>query len=186
MDDIVSFIIENSGQIVSGVGVLILAIVHKFRKNWKSKLNIEGQWQGMSLYIPLQNDSDHECIYKLRVTIKQNGPYISFKESIYEILDDQQTLMKRPERIVTGQGKFHGDKDIIIRLQEQKGLTCGVIYMISDYWGNELSGYIVVTNPFDGKPVVVKILLRRTDGNIVQISDLNFDEISFIHNHFLI
>lgn len=186
MDDIVNFIIGNSGQIVSGVGVLILAIIQKFRKSWKSKLNIEGQWQGMSIYIPLQNDSDHECIYKLRVTIKQNGPYIKFKESIYEIFDDQHTLMQRPERIVKGQGKFHGDKDIIIRLQEQKGLTCGVIYMISDYWGNELSGYIVVTNPFDGKPVVVRILLRRAGNQIVKVDDLKFEELKFIHDKFLI
>ncbi len=123
MEEILNFIIGNSGQVVSGVGVIILAIIHKFRKNWKSKLNIEGQWQGMSLYIPLQNDSDHECIYKLRVKIKQRGPYIIFEESIYEILDDNHSPLQRPERIVKGRGKFHGDKDIIIRLQEQKGLT---------------------------------------------------------------
>lgn len=89
----------------------------------------------MSLYIPLQDDPDHECIYELKVLIKQHGPYIKFEENIFEILDNNHNSMRRPERIVKGQGRFHGDKDIIIRLQEQDGLTCGVIYMVSDSWG---------------------------------------------------
>ncbi len=72
------------------------------------------------------------------------------------------------------------------KLQEDRGLTCGVIYMISDSWGKELFGYIVVTNPFDGRPVVVKILLRRTGDRIVKVDDLKFEELKFIHYKFLI
>lgn len=44
MNKIIDFIIENSKEVVSGIGILILAILHKFRKDWKAKLNIEGQW----------------------------------------------------------------------------------------------------------------------------------------------
>lgn len=186
MDEFINFVIENSKQVISGLGILLLGLLHAFRKNWRSKLDISGDWQGMSLYIPLQNDTDHECLYKLKVKIKQSGPYLSFEESIFEILDDCSQIMSRPERIVKGKGKFYGDKDIIIKLQEDRGLTCGIIYMISDSWGKELFGYIVVTNPFDGKPVVVKILLRRTSGQIVKVNDLKFDELKFIHDKFLI
>lgn len=186
MDDIVDILVKNSSEIYSGIAICILAIVHAMKKHWTHKLNISGEWQGMSLYIPLQNDNDHECIYKLRVTIKQKGAYIRFEENIYEILDFDNQLMGRPERKVKGKGKFHSDKDIIIRLQESDCLTCGVIYMVSDSWGNELAGYIVVTNPFDGKPVVVRILLRRSKDRAVQISDLKFDDIKFIHEQFLI
>lgn len=186
MNEIYNFVIENLKEVVSGVGIIILAIFHKIRKDWKAKLNIEGEWQGMSLYIPLQNDPDHECLYKFKAKIKQTGSYISFEENIIEILDENNQVMSRPERIVKGKGKFYGDKDIIIKLQEEKGLTCGVIYMISDSWANELSGYIVVTNPFDGKPVVVRLLLRRSRDKVVQIQDLKFDEIKFIHDKFLI
>lgn len=186
MNEIFEFMLKNSTELISGFGVLLLAILHKFRKNWKSKLNIDGRWQGMSVYIPLQNDSDHECLYKLRVKITQRGPYLYFKEDIFEILDSKNNIMMRPERTVIGKGKFYSDKDIIIKLQEEKGLTCGVIYMVSDSWGNELSGYIVVTNPFDGRPVVVKILLRRTDDKVVGLSDLNFNDIKFIHDKFLV
>lgn len=184
MNTILEFIINNSSEVISGFGVLILALLHKFRHIWKSKLNIEGRWQGMSIYIPLQNDNDYECIYKLRVKIRQRGPYINFEEDIFEILDINNNIMGRQERKVRGKGQFYGDKDIIIKLQEEKGLTCGVIYMISDSWGKELFGYIVVTNPFDGRPVVVRILLRRTDDKAVRISDLNFNDIRFIHDQF--
>lgn len=186
MDSIVDFIIENSKQFVSGIGILLLAILHKIRRDWKDKLNIQGEWQGMSVYIPLQNDHDHECIYKLRAKIKQTGPYISFEEDIFELLDNNLQTLSRPERKVRGKGKFHSDKDIIIKLQETKGLTCGVIYVVSDSWGKELSGYIVVTNPFDGKPVVVRLLLRKAEASPVVLKDLNFDDIKFIRTKFLI
>lgn len=186
MDEFINFVIENSKQFISGFGILLLGLLHAFRKNWRSKLDISGDWQGMSLYIPLQNDTDHECLYKLKVKIKQSGPYLSFEESIFEILDDSNQIMSRPERIVKGKGKFYGDKDIIIKLQEDRGLTCGVIYMISDSWGKELFGYIVVTNPFDGRPVVVRILLRRTGDQTVKVNDLKFEELRFIHDKFLI
>ena len=58
--------------------------------------------------------------------------------------------------------------------------------MVSDSWGKELSGYIVVTNPFDGKPVVVRLLLRKAEASPVVLKDLNFDDIKFIHTKFLI
>lgn len=186
VDYLVEFVLKNPSEICSGIVILFLAIIHSFRKSWTAKLNIAGEWQGMSLYIPLQDDNDHECIYKLRVKIKQTGPYLSFEENIFEILDNNHDLMERHERIVKGKGKFYSDKDIIIKLQESEGLTCGVIYMISNYWATELSGYIVVTNPFDGKPVVVRLLLRRKNDTIVMLSDLKFDEVKFIHDKFLI
>ncbi len=156
MEIFLDFIIKYSGEFITGFAVLFLLILDFIRRKWKSKLDISSEWQGLSLYIPLQDDSDIECIYKIQAKFKQVGPYLKLEEELFEIQDVNENVMEREKRKVYGKGKFYGDKDIIINLQEDKGLTCGVMYLISNSWGKELFGYIVVTNPFDGTPVVVK------------------------------
>jgi hypothetical protein len=184
MEIFLDFIIKYSGEFITGFAVLFLLILDFIRRKWKSKLDISGEWQGLSLYIPLQDDPDIECIYKIQAKFKQVGPYLKLEEELFEIQDVNENVMEREKRKVYGKGKFYGDKDIIINLQEDQGLTCGVMYLISNSWGKELSGYIVVTNPFDGTPVVVKIMLRKDLDKPVKLKDLRFHNLQFIHQHF--
>lgn len=187
-----NFLSDNWERIAEAIGIILAVFCMKIKDFYryilcfrKSKINISGEWKGMSIYIPLVEDKDLECIYKLNIKIEQRGGVVDFYEDIYEIRNIYNEPMGRDKRKVKGKGRFYNDKDIIINLEENAGMTCGIMYLVvTETWGNELGGMIIVTNPFDGKPVVVKILLRRNDKEDVKLEDLGFYDLKSIYSHY--
>ncbi|MDD4822032.1 MAG: hypothetical protein PHI48_05690 [Bacteroidales bacterium] len=173
--------------IITTSGAIITAIITK--KEWilffeKPKIKLDGKWKGISIYVPLENDNDLECVYKINADIEQKGRRIKLTENIYEILDFNNNVLRKEPRTFVGKGKIMREQDITIDFNEKRGLTCGVMYLVSDYWGNELKGLMAVTNPYCGKPVVVKILLRRVDKEDIKVDDLGFNYLRPIYTHY--
>jgi len=146
----------------------------------RSKLNVTGKWHGWSVYIPLEGSfyEDHEAIYKIEAEFKQVGRRIWITEilkDIYNIYGDR--LEDLPPREVIGSGMMVGDADITLRFSEKDSLTPGAMYLVLNTWGDELRGVLAVKSPTIGKPVAVRILLRRIEKRMPSLKELGIARI---------
>jgi len=171
--------------IVGAIGVIVAAFISKydvllfFRR--PSPFNLSGEWQGMSIYIPIDplKEEGKECIYKFSVNISQFGGIIRFEETIYEFFDiDCKKIEGTPSRIIKGKGRFISQNEIIIDFEEKYRLTTlGTIYLKLHDSGNELRGIIAIRKPSRSTPVSVKILLRRISEKLVIFDDLEVKKV---------
>ncbi len=140
-----------------------------------TKLNVTGKWHGWSVYVPIEGffHKDREAIYRVEAELTQRGRRVWMSEVLKEILDiDGRALDGYPPREFEGKGEMVGDADITLAFAEKHGLTNGTMYLVLNTWGDELYGILAVRNPHIGKPVAVKVLLRRIEKAMPVIEDL--------------
>lgn len=154
-----------------GVGVAatwLLWLIDHYDPIWSLRHlkheRLSGQWHGWSVYIPVEGffSRDSEAIYQTAVNFRQRGRRIAFEETLTHIFDiNGEPLGHLPARHFSGRGRIDGDFDISGSFKERGGLTVGSMHIVVDWRANELTGILSVRPQIPGRPVAVKILLRR-------------------------
>jgi len=172
MSVIIGGISQTAISVISaGVGIVVtvlLWIADRYDVDWALKRakgeRITGRWYGWSVYIPVNGffSIDREAIYKSVVDFKQRGRRLTFDETLTEIYDiDGRHLAHLAQRRFHGRGRIQGDFDISARFKERRGLTIGSMHLVADWRAHEITGILSVRPQIPGRPVAVKILLRR-------------------------
>lgn len=166
---------------IGAVAVLIAALISKydlFSLFKKTTFNLSGNWQGMSVYMPIDSyNVGSECVYSFSAVIKQSGNRLKLLETIKDFFDLNMTKLELPLRIIEGNGKIVGEKDVIIQFTEKGSVNHGTMYLSSNSWGKELQGIIAVRNPYIGTPSIVKIILGRSDSTPVTPEKLGINKV---------
>jgi hypothetical protein len=139
-----------------------------------------GKWHGWSVYVPIEGFffTDREAIYQVIAEFEQKGRHVSMTEVLKEIYNiDGARLEQYSPREFVGKGEMVSEADVTLNFQEKGGLTCGTMYLVLNTWGDELYGIVAVRNPYVGKPVAVKILLRRIEKQMPSLEELGIDRI---------
>lgn len=179
----VAAVIAASGAIIAGlIAKYDLLLLFK-----RSRLNLTGTWQGVSIYMPIDIfNVGSECIYRFSAEISQFGGTIRIKETIDEFFDiDGNRIDGHAVRVIEGKGKVLGDRDIIIQFREKDNLTCGTMYLTVNTWGKELQGMIAVSNPYFGTPAGVKVVLRRAGEKQLTYDDIGVRKVKAMAEAFL-
>jgi len=141
-------------------------------------LSVEGQWHGISVYVPIDSYSPgSEAIYKFDIEFQQTGSRLRFREWIQEIRDTEGTLLPQAGRVVKGKGRVVNDRDIIMEFVEEGSLTRGTFYLTADNWVRNVSGVITVRNPHFGAVATVKVLMRRKSEPVPTLAELGWQRL---------
>ena len=127
---------------------------------------VTGEWYGWSIYIPVDGffSRDREAIYEVVAKFRQRGQRVTFEETLTRLYDIDGTYLSfLPPRRFRGRGTIGKNYDLSAQLWEKGGLTKGSLYVVVDSRAGELTGMLAIRPPIPGRPVAVKILLRRGD-----------------------
>jgi hypothetical protein len=167
-----------------GVGIGVFAtflfwVIDRYDPIWAIRhikdQKLSGKWHGWSVYIPVEGffSRDSEAIYQTVVDFRQRGRRVTFQETLTHIYDINGAILGNlAARHFSGQGRIDSDFDISARLKEQDGLTIGSMHIVVDWRANELTGILAVRPQIPGRPVAVKILLRRVGETVPTWDDL--------------
>lgn len=166
----------------ASVGVIVTVILwaaDRYDFAWALRHGREqrltGRWHGWSVYIPIDGfySRDSEAIYRTVVDFKQRGRRITFDETLTEIYNiDGSPLWHLGQRQFRGSGAMGGSFDLSARFSETDGLTVGSMHLVADTRAHELIGILAVRPKIPGRPVAVKILLRRVGQQMPTWDDL--------------
>jgi hypothetical protein len=178
--ELITFFATLIGTLIGVVATGLLDkydVIHMFRR---SKLNVTGKWHGWSLYIPLEGYfyRDHEAVYRVEAEFKQTGRRIQFTETLTAIynLYGKRLKDKSPREII-GSGQMVGEADLTLTSREKSSLTNAALYLMTNTFGDEIRGVIAVTSPTIGRPVAVRLLLRRINKEMPSLDELGIEKI---------
>jgi hypothetical protein len=139
-----------------------------------------GTWHGWSVYLPVDGFffEDREAIYRINATIEQHGRRLAMYEQLIRIYDiDGRLLDNTPVRKFTCKGRLTNSMNAILTFGSADGAISGTIYAALDPAGDEIYGILAVRPRRTGRPVALKMLLRRAEAEMPTLEDLGIDRI---------
>jgi hypothetical protein len=128
-----------------------------------TKLNFSGTWVGLSIFLPspYQRITDDEHFFNLSIEIKHRGSHLRMQQVIVDITTfSGEKVRMAGSRKFLGNGRVIRDSNVLVQFDEENGLTCGVMYLVSNTWGTRLEG-IVTARSVEGEPALAKVVLLR-------------------------
>ena len=169
---------------IAAVGAILAAIISKtniiprFRR---TRLKISGKWHGWSIYIPVDNyNPGTECVYKIQAEFNQRGSHVSMNETLQEFFDLEMNRLEQKPRHFVGKGSIVGESDVALDFHEIGGLSYGTIFLVINPTADELEGVIALRNFYVGRPVSVKLSLRRIDDKVPPVEELGIDRLRIL------
>ncbi|ESA37759.1 hypothetical protein N836_35905 [Leptolyngbya sp. Heron Island J] len=170
-------------SLIGAIAVVASAIITKYDLYLvfsRSRINISGEWRGYAVYVAgeFSEPPNAEALYRVNFRFNQIGSLVFMEARVVEVFDIYVTqIPNSPARFLKGKGHMLRGQDIVIAFANQGSLTCGTIYFTLNTFLREMDGIVALRNPLLGKPVAVKILLRRESETPVQPEDLNLEPI---------
>jgi len=144
----------------------------------RSQVNLNGQWHGWSVYVPVDGFffGDQEAIYRTEAEFFQKGRRLRVSEKIHQIYDIHgRPLDHLPPRRFTGRGSVGKQGELVLWFHEQGGVANGAMLCHVHDGGNAIYAVLCVRPRLNGRPVAVKLQLRRASQPMPDLDTLGID-----------
>lgn len=170
---------------MTSAAIIISAIIAKYGVPYFFKRNsnlpkVEGKWEGMSIYLPINHfHTGSECLYDVQVSLIHEGnERYSISENISKVYDFYGNDLHSGSREIKGSGKRVRTREFIFDFEEAQTDTSGTIYLFADSRYKQLSGFVSLKNPYHEVPLTNQIILTREGGNPVTREQLPIEAVN--------